>query len=114
MPSQKATTATPKKTTVTTTTTRTTTNAATPALGSYTHYRFNAWAALMFLSLVALMAIVSVTKDKQRDFREKWCLSMTGISMCLAFLACLGHALVGLREKFISSKIELAMVGTDH
>jgi len=65
----------------------------------------------MVLSLVALLAVIDITDEKSsRDFQEQWSLAMAATSMCVAFLACLGHGLQGLRERFVSSAMELVCV----
>ncbi|CAB9500714.1 expressed unknown protein [Seminavis robusta] len=100
-----------EKKTTTTTTSRVTSAAARVIndATAYTHSRFNAWVAVMVLSMVALISIVAATDNRNRDFQEKWSLAMAAISMCLGFLAALGHAIVPLREKFVSTTMELVM-----
>lgn len=101
-----------KKTTTTTTTTSTreepATRSGSGSGGNGAHPRFNIWVALVVLSLVSLLAIIDVTNEQPtRDFQERWSLAMAAISMSIAFLACIGHAVFTLREKFVSSLIEL-------
>lgn len=91
-----------RKTTTTTTTTTTTSKNH----GSPPHYRFNAWVGLLFLSFMALISIVSVTDNRQRNFEEGWSLAMTAISLSCGFLAVLGHSVFALRDRFVSSLIE--------
>ena len=107
-----------KKSTTTTTTTTTRvssnvppSNASSTPHRSGSHYRFHVWVTLMVLSLVSLLAVIDITDEKQtRDFQERWSLAVAAISMSVAFLACAGHAVYSLRDRFVSSMMELLLV----
>ena len=68
--------------------------------------RLPVWIALVLFSLVSLLSILDESNAKTRTFEVKWCIALSSISLGLAFLATLANMSEGMRDKFLTTKVE--------
>jgi hypothetical protein len=70
--------------------------------------RFPAWMALSVFSAVCLAAVNAQQNPSNRDAGDKWVLSVTILSMCFSFFACLAY--LAIRHLFVATIPEIGFV----
>lgn len=70
--------------------------------------RFPAWMALSVFSAVCLAAVNAQQNPENRDAADKWVLSVTILSMCFSFFACLAY--LAIRHLFVATIPEIGFV----